>query len=132
MFGWLRAVVHYFTSSISKKIIIPYAVLTVILAAMGIFIVTRLVANSFEDRLKNQLLEAGRVVSDEVVNRERFRLEIERAVVNTVGVPEAVVERDVKTLESLIFPIIANSKGIDSIVIVDTQSRELIRFREGL
>ncbi|HRV95578.1 MAG TPA: ATP-binding protein [Anaerolineae bacterium] len=129
MFGWLRAVVHYFTSSISKKIIIPYAVLTVILAAMGIFIVTRLVANSFEDRLKNQLLEAGRVVSDEVVNRERFRLEIERAVVNTVGVPEAVVERDVKTLESLIFPIIANSKGIDSIVIVDTQSRELIRFQ---
>lgn len=128
MFGWLRAVVHYFTSSISKKIIIPYAVLTVILAAMGIFIVTRLVANSFEDRLKNQLLEAGRVVSDEVVNRERFRLEIERAVVNTIGVPEAIVERDVKSLESLISPIIANSKGIDSIVIVDTQSHELIRF----
>ncbi|MCB0164943.1 MAG: HAMP domain-containing protein, partial [Anaerolineae bacterium] len=108
--------------------IIPYAVLTVILAAMGIFIVTRLVANSFEDRLKNQLLEAGRVVSDEVVNRERFRLEIERAVVSTIGVPEAIVERDVKTLESLISPIIANSKGIDSIVIVDTQSHEMIRF----
>lgn len=129
MFGWLRAVVHYFTSSISKKIIIPYAVLTVILAAMGIFIVTRLVANSFEDRLKNQLLEAGRVVSDEVVNRERIRLEIERVVVNTIGVPEAIVERDDKALESLIFPIIANSKGIDSIVIVDTQSHEMIRFQ---
>lgn len=128
MFRWSRAVVHYFASSISKKIIIPYAVLTVLLAAMGIFIVTRLVATSFEDRLKNQLLEAGRVVSDEVVNRERFRLEIERAVVNTIGVADAVVERDVQQLESLIFPIVANSKSIDSIVVLDTQSKELIRF----
>ncbi|MCB0195145.1 MAG: HAMP domain-containing protein [Anaerolineae bacterium] len=128
MFGWLRAVVHYFASSISKKIIIPYAVLTVLLAAMGIFIVTRLVATSFEDRLKNQLLEAGRVVSDEVVNRERFRLEVERTVVNTIGVADAVVDRDYQQLEALIFPIIANSKGIDSIVILDTQSKELLRF----
>ncbi|MCB0208745.1 MAG: HAMP domain-containing protein [Anaerolineae bacterium] len=128
MFGWSRTVVHYFASSISKKIIIPYAVLTVLLAAMGIFIVTRLVATSFEDRLKNQLLEAGRVVSDEVVDRERFRLEIERAVVNTIGVPDAVVDRDYQQLEALIFPIIANSKGIDSIVILDTQSKEMLRF----
>lgn len=128
MFGWLRAVVHYFASSISKKIIIPYAVLTVLLAAMGIFIVTRLVATSFEDRLKNQLLEAGRVVSDEVVNNERFRLEVQRAVVSTVGVADAIIERDVQQLEALISPIIANSKAIDSIVILDTQSKELIRF----
>jgi len=129
LLGWLQSVVKYFSSSISKKIIIPYAVLTLILAAMGIFVITRLVAISFEDRLKNQLLEAGRVVSDEVVNRERLRLEIERVVANTIGVADALVDRDTGALEELVSPIIANAKVIDSIIIVDTQGREVLRFQ---
>jgi signal transduction histidine kinase len=107
-------------------------VLTLILAAMGIFIVTRLVANSFEERLKNQLLEAGRVVSDEVVNRERFRLEIERVVVNTIGVANALANRNTAELEELVFPIIANARAIDSIVLVDTQGKEVIRFQRDV
>ena len=127
--GWLQSASKYFSSSIRKKIIIPYALLTVILAAMGIFIITRLVATSFEDRLKNQLLEAGRVVSDEIVNRERFRLEIERVVVNTIGVADALVNRDTEQLEELIFPIIANARSVDSILIVDTQGKEVLRFQ---
>lgn len=125
---WLASAKRYFSSSISKKIIIPYALLTVVLAAMGIFIVTRLVANSFEDRLKNQLLEAGRVVSDEIVNRERRRLEVERVVANTQGVPETLIDRDVEALEELVYPIIANSRDIDSIIIVDTQGKEVLRL----
>lgn len=128
----LRPVAKYFSSSIRKKIIIPYALLTVILAGMGIFIVTRLVASSFEERLKNQLLEAGRIVSDEVVNRERFRLEIERVVANTIGVANALVDRDLEKLDDLIFPIIANARAVDSIILVDTQGREVLRFQRKL
>ncbi len=127
--GWLRSVSKYFSSSISNKIVIPYALLTVILAVFGAFVVTRLVAGSLEDRLKNQLLEAGRVVGNEVVNRERFRLETERAVANTTGVAEALINREIQTLDDLVSPIIANSKGIDSIVIVDTQSKEVLRLQ---
>jgi signal transduction histidine kinase len=127
--GWLQSLKEYFSNSIGKKIIIPYAVLTVLLAVMGVFVITRLVAESFEDRLKNQLLDAGRVVSDEVVNRERLRLEIERVVANTIGVADAVIDRDFETLEELISPIIANAKIIDSIIIVDTQGKEVLRFQ---
>ncbi len=126
---WRQAGVKYFSSSIRNKIIIPYALLTVVLAVLGVFVVTRLVAGSFEARLKNQLLEAGRVVSDEVVNRERVRLEIERVVANTLGVPAAVVDRDFEALDTLIYPIIANARGIDSIIIVDTQGKEILRFQ---
>jgi two-component system sensor histidine kinase ResE len=126
---WLQSIVKYFSSSISKKIIIPYAALTVILAAMGVFVITRLVAVSFEDRLKNQLLEAGRVVSDEVVNRERLRLEVERVVANTAEVAESLRDRNTQKLDNIISPVIANAKIIDSIIIVDTQGKEIIRFQ---
>jgi len=125
----MRSVFKYFVSSISKKIIIPYALLTLLLAVFGVFVVTRLVAGSFEARLKNQLLQAGQVVSDETVNRERFRLEVQRAVVNTIGVPEAIIERDLTQLETLVSPLIANRQNIDSIVLLDTQGRELLRLQ---
>lgn len=126
---WLYLGAKYFSSSIRNKIILPYALLTLLLAVLGIFVITRLVAGSFEARLKNQLLEAGRVVSDEVVNRERKRLEVERSVVNTIGVPEALVDRDLQKLDELISPIIANAKDIDSIVIVDAQGKEVLRLQ---
>lgn len=126
--GRLQSVLEYLSSSISKKIIIPYAMLTLILAAMGVFVITRLVAISFEDRLKNQLLDSGRVVSNEIVNRERLRLEVERVVANTIGVAAAVVDRDTAALDELISPVIANAKVIDSIIIVDTQGKEVLRF----
>ncbi len=127
--GWLKSILKYFSSSISKKIVTPYALLTLVLAAMGIFVITQLVATSFEERLKNQLLEAGRVVSDEVVNRERRRLEIERVVANTIGVADALIDQDIAKLDELISPVIANANIIDSIIIVDTQSKEVLRFK---
>ena len=126
---WLRTSLKYFSSSIRYKIIIPYALLTAVLAVVGVFIVTQLVAGSFEERLKNQLLDAGRVVSDEVVNRERVRLNVERAVANTLGVPEALINRDFSRLNELVSPIIANNRPIDSIVVVDTQAKEVLRLQ---
>ncbi len=126
---WTHPIFEYFISSISKKIIIPYALLTLALAVFGVFVVTRLVAGSFEARLKNQLVEAGQVVSDETVNRERFRLEVQRSVANTVGVPEAIVERDLDRLEGLTSPLIANLQNVDSIVLLDTQGKELLRLQ---
>ncbi len=128
-----QAIAKYFSSSIRNKIIIPYAVLTLILAVLGIFIVTNLVAGSFEERLKNQLIEAGRVVSDEIVNRERVRLEVQRAVANTEGVGPALVDRNLPKLDQLISPFAANYKNADSIVLVDTQGKEALRLqRESL
>ena len=126
---WLHTGLKYFSSSIRNKIIIPYALLTLVLAVLGVFIVTRLVAGSFEARLKNQLLDAGRVVSNEVVNRERNRLEVQRAAANTEGVAEALVNRNFAELDELISPLIANYKSVDSIVLLDTQGKEVLRLQ---
>ncbi|MFN8458356.1 MAG: ATP-binding protein [Anaerolineae bacterium] len=126
---WLQKLNKYLTSSIRYKIIIPYALLTLVLAGLGVFIITRLVAIRFEDRLKNQLLEAGKVVSDEVVNQERQRLEVERAVSNTKGLSTALVDRDFVELDRLVSPLIANSRDIDSVVLVDTQGKEVLRLQ---
>lgn len=126
---WLQTGRNYFSSSIRNKIIIPYALLTLVLAVLGVFIVTRLVAGSFEDRLKNQLIDTGRLVSDEVVNRERDRLEIQRAVANTEGVAEALINRNFTELDRLISPLMANYKEIDSIVLLDTQGKEVLRLQ---
>lgn len=125
----LQKLIEYFSSSISKKIIIPYAALTVILAAVGIFVITQLVADSFEQRLQNQLQEAGRVVSDEIVNRERLRLEVQRVVANTEDVAKALIDRDTDILEESISPVVANAKIVDSVILVDTQGKEVIRFQ---
>jgi signal transduction histidine kinase len=127
--NWLQRGLSYFASSISNKIIIPYALLTLVLATLGVYIVTGLVAGSFEARLKNQLLEAGQVVSNEVVNRERARLEVERLVANTEGVAQALVDRNINKLDKLVAPIIANYKGIDGVLMLDTQGKELLRLQ---
>jgi signal transduction histidine kinase len=131
--SWLKRPFRFLSSSISRKIILPYALLTLVLAILGVFIVVRLVSVSFENRLKTQLREAAQVVADEVVNRERMRLEIERLVANTIGVGNAVVDRDIEALDELISPVIANARLIDSIIVVDTQGKELVRFqRQGV
>ena len=122
----LRPLSKYFSSSISSKIITPYFVLTLLFTAFGIFVVTQLVVVGLEERLKNQLVDAGRIVSDEVVNREELRLETERLVANTEGIAEAVINRDYPQLNDLASPYIANSEDIDSIIIIDTQGKELL------
>jgi hypothetical protein len=62
------------------RIIAPFAVLTLLVAAGGAYMVTRLVVTSFEERFDNQLAEASRVAADSVVRRERQHLETVRAV----------------------------------------------------
>ena len=52
--------------SIRFKVILPYLLLTLMVAATGAYVVTRLVSNSLTERLNNQLLEAGRVVSGQL------------------------------------------------------------------
>ena len=76
------------------KIVLPYAFLTVVLATAGSYVATHLVTGSLSERFDNQLAEAGRVVADAVVRKERDHLETVRAVAYTEGVPEAIRAAD--------------------------------------
>lgn len=105
-------------SGIGPKIIFPYLLLTLMVAAIGAFIVVNLVTSSLQERFNNQLLDAGRVVSESMVAQEAARLEVLRQIAFTEGVATAVSESDASTLANLVPQIIANGQ-LDTAVLLD-------------
>ena len=103
----------------------PYAVLCVILAVVGAYLVTQLVAGSLQERFDNQLAEAGRVAADSVVRREQRQLEVARAMAFTQGVPQAALAGDAVRLENLISPL-ATNEGVDRAEVVDATGKRLL------
>ncbi len=120
-------------SSLRSKLVLPYVLLTLLLAFGGILIVTRLVTSSVRERFLNQLYEAGRVAADGVVRREQQHLSALRLMAFTVGVPEAIEQRDGDMLADLLWPLALN-EGLEAVVMLDENGLELvglIRDSEG-
>jgi signal transduction histidine kinase len=113
--------------SIRYKVILPFLVLTLLVAITGVYVVTRLVANSLNERLTNQLLEAGRVVSDDVARQEIKHVENARYIALTHGVPEAISQKDVEAVEGLVTPASAGL-GVESIIITDADGKQMVQL----
>ena len=113
-------------SGLQFKLIIPYVLLTVIIAGIGIFVITRLVTSSIRERFVNQLYELARVASDVMVRQERLRLEILRQAAYTEGVREAILAKDSTRLEELLTPVAAVKGDVDSISVIDENGVELL------
>ncbi|MFZ6028379.1 MAG: ATP-binding protein [Chloroflexota bacterium] len=113
--------------SIRIKVIMPYFLLTLAVAIVGTYVVTRLVASSLSERLTNQLLEAGRVVSDGMARQEIKHLETARLVAYTRGVAEALSGGDAPAASALAEPVAA---GLDteSLVLIDRQGQEILHL----
>jgi hypothetical protein len=90
------------------KIILPYALLTTLLAAVGSYLAADLVTGSLSERFDNQLVESARVTGDSVVQKERIHLEGVRTVTFTDGVAEAAASGDAGALRRLVEPIAVN------------------------
>lgn len=115
--------------SIRFKVILPYLLLTLIVAVTGVYVVTKLVASSLSERLTNQLLEAGRVVSDEMVLQERSHLETARIIAYTSGLGEALRDDDRAAVVSLAKPV-AGGLGVEDLIIVNSQGQEVLHLLE--
>jgi len=111
--------------SLRAQLIVPYALLTVLIAMLGIYIITRLVTSSFRERFVNQLHEASRVTADGIVRQERAHLENLRVMAFTGGVSQAMANSDVGTLQTLLCPLVLNY-SIDALTAVDRGGRELV------
>lgn len=111
--------------SIRYKVILPYLLLTLIIAVTGVYVVTRLVANSLSERLTNQLLEAGRVVSDNFARQELDHIDKTRVVIYTRGVIEALRDGEHATLSDLVLPT-ASGTGIANFYIINAQGQEML------
>ncbi len=107
-----------FLRSIRARIILPYAILTVLLAFAGTYIVTNLVQGSLEERLRRQLEDAAGVASDEVVLFEKRLLKQTRELTYLQGAYEAMEQGDYQALQELLVPTVSNS-SVRRAIIVD-------------
>lgn len=98
-----------FLRSIRARIILPYIILTVLVAFAGTYIVTTLVQGSLEDRLRSQLSDAAGVASDEVALFENKLLSRLRELIFLTGAYEAMGADDYQTVQDLMVPTISNS-----------------------
>jgi signal transduction histidine kinase len=113
--------------SIRFKVILPYLLLTLIVAVTGAYVVTRLVASSLSERLANQLVEAGHVVSDTMARQEIKHLEDARLIAYTRGIGDAVQAGDIEQLNALASPV-AGGSNVESLLLFDVQGREVLHL----
>ena len=125
--GWLQRLRRFLAFNIRSKIVLPYLILTLTVAIIGTYVVTSLVAGSLDERLTNQLLEAGRVVSDSLARRELEHLESARAIGFTVGLAEALDAGDRDQVVALAQPA-AIVREVESLIIVDANGQEMLHM----
>ena len=117
-------------AGLRAKLILPYVLLTVLIAMAGVFVITRLVTSRFQERFFNQLLEASRVAADGIVRQERTHLEDLRLMAFTQGVPEAVATRDVEALKAMLLPLAVNN-DIEAVTAVDLNGIEMLTLAKN-
>jgi signal transduction histidine kinase len=119
--------------SIRFKVILPYLLLTLIVAVTGAYVVTRLVSSSLSERLANQLVEAGHVISDTMARQEIRHLEAARVIAYTRGLGDAVQAGDMDQVTALAKPA-AGGLNVESLMVFDAEGREslhLIKQSDG-
>lgn len=113
--------------SIRFKVILPYLLLTIVVAVTGAYVVTRLVARSLTERLSNQLLEAGRVVSDSIARQDMRQTEAGRLVAYTRGLGEALAAGNAEQVLELAGPATGGSR-VESLLLFDARGEEAFHF----
>lgn len=121
---WREQLRHPLTLNIRGKIVLPYLVLTLVVAVVGVYVVMELVAGSLDERLTNHLLEAGRVVSDSLARQELDHIEAARSVAFTVGLAEALQDGDRARVTALAQPV-AVVRGVEALIVVDADGQEM-------
>jgi signal transduction histidine kinase len=112
-------------STLRAKLIVPYVLLTLLIAMVGTYVVTRLVASSIRERFDNQMYESRRVAADGIVRQEREHLAELRLMAFTEGVPQALSSADAATLQNLLWPLALND-DVEIVTAIDLTGRELL------
>jgi putative nucleotidyltransferase with HDIG domain len=124
----LSAVALFLPSHMRWKIVAPYIVLTLLVAAAGTYIATQFATAPLEDRFNNQLAEAARVASDSIVRKEREHLSLVRSIAFTVGVPEQTQAGQAAGLRNLVEPLAANAHA-EYVEVVGLDGRRILGLR---
>ena len=105
---------------INARITGPFLLVIIVIAGIGVFIVTRLVAGSLQERFNNQLVDSANAASSSLADIEREQLATLRLMVFTEGVPEAIQDNNTGDLDLWLRPVAANARVDDLIIFDDT------------
>jgi signal transduction histidine kinase len=119
-------------SDIRGKIIVPYLILTFAVAVIGLYVVTRLLSASLDDRFNNHLWESGRAVLNGFTRQEMAHLESARTFSLTQGAIEALRARDQEALSTSVLPA-AITRGVDVLIMLDEEGATVLNVlkRDG-
>jgi len=114
--------------SMRVKITLPYILLAVAFLLASAYLVSRYILDSIQERFTNQLIDAGKLTGDWMVQEENRLLSSERLLANIDGIAEAVSARDAEKLRMIALPLAINSKE-EAVEILDAQGSELLSLR---
>lgn len=112
-------------ASLQTELIVPYIILTMLIAMVGTYVITRLVTSSIRERFVNQIYEASRVVGDGVVRQEQKNLSALRLLVFTDGIAQALAQRNAPDLQNRLLPLVLNGH-IEAVTAVDSSGQEFL------
>jgi class 3 adenylate cyclase/CheY-like chemotaxis protein len=112
------------------KITAPYIFLALAFVLASLYLGGRYLVESFQERFTNQLIDAGKLAADWMVNEENKLLDTERLVANTQGVAEYMSEGNSDALRRLLWPVVLNY-STDSLEILDLQGKSVLSLRHS-
>ena len=124
----MRRLINYLNSRIRFKIILPFAILTLMVSIAGVYFSVRLVSDSLDERFTRQLIEAASVAADVLTQREQLHLSVLRAIAFTEGIDEAILADDRARLESIVFPHVINN-NIGRVEVINADGLQLLEIR---
>ncbi|MDQ7025748.1 MAG: ATP-binding protein [Anaerolineae bacterium] len=113
-----------FYLKVNTRITLPFLLITIIVAGLGVFAVTRLITTTIDEYLSQQLINSAQAAENAIVTLETEQLAALRSMVFTEGVAEAIIANDSETLNELIPPIVANNL-IDTAIVFDANGNIL-------
>jgi adenylate cyclase len=107
------------------KISLPFVLLALAFLASSAYLVGRYALESMQERFTNQLIDAGKLSADWMVQEEAKILETVRLLAHTEGVSETILAGNSDQLRRIALPIAINSQE-EAITILDTNGVSLL------
>lgn len=115
-------------SNMNRGVLIPFALLAILVGIIGSYVVTLQTSTTMRERLTNQLLESGRVVSDSFVQQEITHTMNARSIAFLSGIGEALKGNNEELIISLIEPAVAGF-GIENVILIAQDGKEIVQLR---